>query len=456
MQYLEGLSREARQDRDLNFDVANGYLQLAHVQGVPAYPNLGEYDEADRSLRQAERFAGRAGAEAGNREALLLAAETNQDRMIIADTEHHRADALAQAQKCAVRVEMVIRDPAVSKDQLRQSSQLLGNVALAYLNMHRYEEAARYARREVELARSVGAPPNYVIGGMGVLANALRQSGDLQNALQSITEARSLAEATVFANETLKASALYAVLFRQGMILGEYDSVSLNRPVEAVESFQKAFDIVDRQASLDPNDATIRDRVATVGRALADVLAGIDPQRSLNVYDRALVRLREVKATVRPQREEAMTLAHSSYALRRLGRAREAEERIEAAFALLRATKDYPAAQVTLGDEVETAIRARADHEAATGRPRRALESYRDLLAKVMASQPNPQEDLRQANDLSRIYRGIARLARITGAGPEAESVDARRMELWRFWDRKLPDNAYVHRQLAASSDSFR
>jgi tetratricopeptide (TPR) repeat protein/predicted Ser/Thr protein kinase len=456
MQYLEGLSRDAGQDRALNLDLATGFLQLAHVQGVPAYPNLGQYGEADKSLRKAEAFAGRAGAEAGNRAALLVAAEADQDRMIVADTEHRRADALAQAQKCAARVELAMRDPAVSKAQLHQSSLLLANVALGFMNMHRYNDAVRYARREVELARSAQAPADYLIGGMGVLANASRQSGDLQGALQAITEARALAETSAFRNQTAKASVLYAVLYRQGVILGEYDSISLDRPAEAIEAFEKAFDVVEQQAAGDPNDANNRDRVATVGRALGQVLVETEPQRALRFFDQALLRLREVKAAAREQRDEALTLALSSYALRRLGRTQEAGERIDAAFALLRATKDYPSAQVVLGDEVEAAIRARADQEAATGQPRRALESYQDLLAKVLASKPDPENDLHQANDLSRIYRAIATLASVTGELPEAKSNGGRRTELWSLWDRKLPHNPYVQRQLTASLASVR
>jgi len=240
------------------------------------------------------------------------------------------------------------------------------------------------------------------------------------------------------------------------MILGADDAISLNRPADAIEAFQRAYDLMEQQASRDPNDATSRDRLATVGRAMADILVHTDAQRALNIYDHSLQRLREVKAAVRGQRDQARTLARSSYALRRLGRTQEAGERIEAAFALLRATKDYPASQVALEDEVEAAIRARADHEAATGQPRRALESYRELLMKVQASKPSPQEDLRQANDLSRIYRALAALATYTGDIPEAHTMDSRRMELWHLWDSKLPHNPYIRRQLAAPLDSFR
>jgi tetratricopeptide (TPR) repeat protein len=449
MEYLDGLGREARTDRALSLDVANGYVTLAESQGVPSSPNLGLYEEADRSLRKAEDFAESAGASAGNTEALLAAAEANQDRMIIADTVHRRADALAQAQKCAARVEAVIRDPAVSKDQLRRASRLLGNVGIAYMNMHRYDAAVRYARRVVELARSTAAPPDYLIGGMGVLANALRQAGDLDGALQSIAEARILAEASTFPSETAKTSVMYAVLYRQGMILGEHDSISLNRPAEAAMAFQEAFDVVERQASRDPNDTTSRDRVATAGRELGAVLVETDAPRALAVYDHSLMRLRELKRGAQGQRDEARTLAGSSYALRKLGRVREAGDRIDAALALLRSTKDLPASQVTPGDEVEVSLRAQADQEAVTGRQERALEMYRNLLGEVMASKPDAENDLQNANALSRIYVAIEGLERVTGRREEAASMNVRRMDLWRAWNRKLPGNSYVLRQLA-------
>jgi tetratricopeptide (TPR) repeat protein len=379
---------------------------------------------------------------------LLTAAEADQDRMMVADTQHRPDDTLALAQKCAERLTRLADDPAVSKEQLRLSSQFLANVAQAYMNSHRYEDAVRLARRQVELARSAGARMDYIVAGKSVLANALRQSGDLQEALRSITEARTLAESMVFPNQTARASLLYALFYREGLILGEYDSINLDRPSDALESFRRALDVVDRQASLDPNDASVRDRVATSGRALADVLVATDPQRALDVYDHVLVRLREVKASTRGQRQEALTLARSSYALRLLGRSEEAGRRIQAALTLLRAAKDYPHAEVPLGEGVELALRAQADQEAATGQPQRALESYRDLLAKVLAARPNPREDLRQANDLSRIYRGIAALA---GSSPEGQAAAAQRLDLWRFWEHKLPGNVYIQRQLTAT-----
>jgi tetratricopeptide (TPR) repeat protein len=341
-------------------------------------------------------------------------------------------------------------------DQKRGMVGLYSNVAQAYMNMHRLDDAVLYARRAVDLGRSADPSGRLLAGALSLLANALRQAGDLDGALQSITEARRVAENATFANEAVRVAGLYAILWRQGVILGDGDSISLDRPVEAIEPLQAAFDLVERQASRDPDDMAGRDLVATAARQLGGVLRQRDPARALAVYDRGLMRLREIKTGVKARRQEARLLAQSSYPLRSLRRYREAKDRIDAAFELLRAIKDYPAAQVELGGEAEAAIRALADHEADTGRPERALEIYRDLLDKVIAAKPNPESNLGQANDLSRIYVSMARLYRGVGNTIEADALTARRLELWRAWDQKLPHNPFVLRQLAASPDRSR
>jgi hypothetical protein len=44
----------------------------------------------------------------------------------------------------------------------------------------------------------------------------------------------------------------------------------------------------------------------------------------------------------------------------------------------------------------------------------------------------------------------MAALQRRNGRIDLAAGLDARRLELWQHWDRKLPGNAFVHRQIAA------
>jgi tetratricopeptide (TPR) repeat protein len=284
--------------------------------------------------------------------------------------------------------------------------------------------------------------------GLSALANALRQAGDLEGALSSITEALALSEKAEFSNEMLRASALYAILWRQGVILGDDESVSLNRPTDAVKPLEEAFNLVEIQASKDPNDFSFRDRVGKAGEQLGDVLRRGDPVRALAIYDRTLVRLREIKDSSRTRRQEARILAHSSYPLRSLHRPSEARQRIDASFALLREMGEDATVVGIIGGEWDDALRASADLEAETGHPEKALAILLDLQAKLMALGPTPESDLQHANDMSRLYESIAQLNARLGRDSEAKRYRILRMDLWRLWNQKLPDNSFIKRQL--------
>jgi len=141
--------------------------------------------------------------------------------------------------------------------------------------------------------------------------------------------------------------------------------------------------------------------------------------------------------------------------LRRLRRFPEARQRIDAALALLRDTKDYPSEQIRTDSEVVAALRAQADYESAVGDRRRAVEIYERLFTAVMASKPDPLGDLLDASKVSMMYYYMAAVYRREGDAGKAAGMDERRRELWQRWDDKLPDNAYVQRQLSARSEGF-
>ena len=234
--------------------------------------------------------------------------------------------------------------------------------------------------------------------------------------------------------------------------LGEEDAVNLNRPAEAIEAFQKALDMTEEAAGKDLSDAASRSRLGTTARELGGVLRDRDPRRALAVYDLGIRRLAETRGRLEARRDRAVLLAKSSYPLRRLHRPSDAKARIDAAFAVLKETKDYPAERIRLGSHAYTAVCALADHAAETGEPRLALQMYQDLLDKVMATRPDPIGDLRDTPKLSRIYGALSVLYRRSGDSASAEAMNARRVELWRHWQQKLPQNAFVRRQLEATA----
>jgi tetratricopeptide (TPR) repeat protein len=286
--------------------------------------------------------------------------------------------------------------------------------------------------------------------GLSLVADLTRISGDLEGALRDIREAHTILERTDYRSERLRLS-WFLVLWCEGVILGGGNGLNLNQPEEAVAVLQRAFDVIEEWAQSDPNDASTRLLFDQTGRELGAILRDRDARRALAVYDQARRRLGEVRNSPAARRAEAGMLAGSSYALRRLNRAGEARNRIEAALRMLRETKDYPADRIDTDSEVEPALRALADHFADTGEPLRAAAVYQELLDLIMAAKPDLGNDLRRAAKLSRIYEALAALHRRNHQPEKADAVAALRRNLWQQWERKLSHNAYVRRQLQAA-----
>jgi serine/threonine protein kinase len=450
LQYLEGLSAAARSDLDLAYEVADGYLSMARIQGVPTGPTLGRFDEAEASLATADILIETLlAARPGDLRALMLSVDVRHDRMIVADSVRRVADAIGHATGAAARIEDVLADDRATLEQRQAVIARYQNIALANVNLRRYEEGVRLARRHVELTRATDADPLALSGSLSVLANALRLQGDLDGALVAIRESRAYAD-RVSDTSAIPTLNRYGPLLREGFILGEDRSVSLERPIEAIVPLREAFEIMETAARRDPGDYTSRSRVGTVGRELGDILRWRDPTEALAIYDVALDRLGEIENNVRARRDSALVLAGSAYALRRLDRVPEAQQRIEKALALLTDTKDYPARALLFEDPLFTVLLARADQLADEHQLAAAIAEYSMLLAQVSQAKSDHDHDLRDANSLALLLESLAGLYRSSGDAGQAIALDARRLGLWQHWERILPGNPFVQRKLAS------
>jgi tetratricopeptide (TPR) repeat protein len=148
------------------------------------------------------------------------------------------------------------------------------------------------------------------------------------------------------------------------------------------------------------------------------------------------------------RRSQAELLANSSVALRNLHRNSEAVQRIESALAILEETKDLPADHISLDGVSYVVLCAQADQQDYEAHSHQAIASYRELLKKLELSTSNPRTDLRAAMKLSRLYQYLADLYARVGDAAQAKSFATQRLELWREWERKLPGNSFVTRQL--------
>jgi tetratricopeptide (TPR) repeat protein len=383
---------------------------------------------------------------------LLRSAGLAQDRMILAQEEHRDAEALVHAGRAGQRLDAFLRLGGVTDAERVQVAGEYGNIALAHLNLHMYAEAVRYAQRTVELIRPVPSAQYLVAQGLSLLANALRYQGDLEGALQAIEEARKITEQAVYSDPTQRMIDEYGIFLRQGLILGEDGDVNLSRPTDAIEPLQKAFRTTEEFAGKDRSDAVSRMRVAYSGIALGNILRQRDPRGALAVYDLALRRVGEIRNNLPARRSQAALLASSSYALLRLHRPTEASRRLETALSILHETKDYPAERIKLDSDAYVVSCAWADYEAAEGSLDRAVELYEQLLDRVMAANPQEFDDLRDAPKLSLLYERMARVYRRTDATAKANTMETRRLDLWRRWDKKLPGNTFIRRELETAS----
>ncbi len=446
LQYLERLGQQARGDKNLALEIGAAYLSVAEVQGVPGNSNLGELTSADESLAKAEAMVGPVlDAAPRDRTALLQAAEIAHDRMIVSDTLRRPDQSLQFAQRSAAYLDRLV-NLGISEQDAPAIARFYTNIALANANRHRLDDAVRYARRAVESARG-GNTPDYVAGGLSVLSNALRLRGDLDEALEATQQARTFLEQQP--DDSGRQNNLIVTTWREGRILGEDDEINLNRPAEAIPVLQTACDLADQLARRDPADYASRARFVAAARDLGDILRHSDPARALAIYDSGLLRSAEIK-NAESANDRVRLLADSSYPLRALHRTGEAKQRIDAAFDLLGTMKLWPVQSLRPGEEGVFALRALADYDADTGRQQDAIEKYRELLQKIMASDPSPDTDLLDANRISVIQAALSNLEWKAGHAEAAAALDRSRRELWQHWDKKLPNNSFVRRQLAA------
>jgi tRNA A-37 threonylcarbamoyl transferase component Bud32/tetratricopeptide (TPR) repeat protein len=454
LEYLRRLSTESHGDLELALELGNAYEQVARVQGLPNRNNLGQTDQAAQNLQIADGFIQSVlAAQPANRQAVLHAAEIAHDRMILAASQGGRrdgpraAEALALARTSALWLGKFHAGNADAPGDLDEVLGAYMNVADQFLQARQSDDALRLCREASDIARSINHRA-YLGMFLWVTAEVLQQRGDLDEALKTIRESEKLVEPEAGNTDVTQLMQFANVLIWEGRILGLDKGVSLGRSEEAAVPLEHAVQLTDNVVHRDTTDQSSRARMAMAAVPLADVLRYADARRALDVYDHTLRHLAEIQNNAVIKRFEVVALAGSSYALRQLGRPAEARERLDAAFERLKQMKLYPAEKVTPGSVAYKTLWALGDLEAADGNVSRAIEIQEELLEKISAAKIEPDSSLDDATDVSNIYGALTGLYRRNRKLDRAASVSALRLELWRKWDRKLPSNPFVQRQL--------
>ena len=156
LEYLARIGAEAGGDRELGLEMAAAYLQVARLQGVPEESNVGQFGEAEQSLRKADALADAAIASApADVRALRLSAKIAYNRMVLASFQERYRDEEIQARKVMARLDRV-KSP---------DDQTL------------YGEAQRRLAEAVALARAGGAE-SFRVAPLSTMAGA-KSTGEL-------------------------------------------------------------------------------------------------------------------------------------------------------------------------------------------------------------------------------------------------------------------------------------
>jgi serine/threonine protein kinase/tetratricopeptide (TPR) repeat protein len=450
LEYLGRLSADVQGDPDLALDLGTAHMRVARVQGIPISPNLGQLDKADHTLQTAAALIDSVlAARPGDRTAILRRAQIAHDRMIVAGLRRPDAEAIVLARHSARGLDQYLESGAVDPAEARQVVLALNNVGNRFRLEAQFEEALRLTRIGERIARSTPGLTNQFGGILIALGRIHRDRGALEDALAAYTGAVSTLDPGADGTRgDVRGFAL--ALIDRAEVLGRADSVSLARADEAVASLRRAFDLVDAAAHRDPHDADSRSLLSTAGVLLAGLLRHTDAGQALEVHEHVLRHLSEIANNVRFQRDEVRALAGSASILAGMGRAGDAQVRLDTAFARLRTLKLFPATRIEIGSEPATALLALAEYQAARDEAR-AVETCETLLAAVAATDPQPENSLREAAAFSHLYASLAEIQRRAGRADRAAALDARRVQVWREWDRKLPNNPFVQTQLSAS-----
>jgi tetratricopeptide (TPR) repeat protein len=447
--YLQQLGREARGDTELSFEIGNAYREVGEDLGVPVFANLGEYSEAQKTLAIGDAFIDTVrAASPRDRRAWLVSAEIQRDLMALADYQDRRNEAIAHAKEAAARIDRFVAFGKPSAEDVDTVTQLYMNIATAYSNNRQVEEQIAFCRRALAISDGVPSAEGRRAAAFGTLSVALLAEGDTEAAFAAAHTSRTLLEPRAASGSRGELFNLSLAYYREGATLGEPGRISLNRFDDAADAFERSLEIAEALTKRDASDSAARAHLAIVSNQLIDLFRDKDPARSVAVADHALQRVREGASNARLRFEEAGLLAHSSYAARELHHENEAKSRLDDALHILQKMKEYPAASIDPGGDVYDVIKALADDYADTGQNAAAVETYRTLLAGVIAAKADPAHLLPDAIVISDLWRGLARELQKAGQSDEAAALHAKRSELWAAWDRKLPNNATIGKQI--------
>jgi eukaryotic-like serine/threonine-protein kinase len=274
--YLNTLSREAKNDRSLRLELADGYLRLGDIQGNMFRANLGDTRAALETYGKALHLLDPLENDAG---AVRLRTLIELHRAQATDSRSATKEAFDQLRAAVERFEKLAGNPPAIEDdyQLGQAYSLLG----ALLQQHggwitmsgpsstELDRAETYLRRAIDAQPS---EPNYAYS----LAELLDRRGQLYASLQpqrTITYEQQAVEVLNQVREPNRSYPSFRILLARVRTDMLFAYGQLNQFDQATEQARMAEQIYSPLVAASPGDRDVRYRLAVLRRVAGIVNA---------------------------------------------------------------------------------------------------------------------------------------------------------------------------------------
>jgi len=447
--YLDGLAREAGNDKDLISELAEAYQRLGSVEYRQGTGNLGRSEDARRSYQRSLDLYAKLPVNRGSPPELRrkVAEVLFYWGRIEYNTFHEDA-----AEPITRRMLDLLGDG--SPDAPTRRLYAVGQRSLGEIRMkqgHTAEALAliESARNTFLDLRTSGYDNKDLTNEIALseerLARVKVQAGDLDGALNAYLEQmRNGALCDEQGSPGPACRTLDSRLASAADVYGALDRPNLGEPAKAAALYRRSIHIRTRFAALDENDRQARFNLAACYGKLGDALWRSDPEQALQWYERALT---TAQALVSKEQVEALKDSYFiaiSRPLIQLGRMSDARKAL--AEALRRARTD---SQSPYPDRLaEISVRSiwprllAADGKRAEAR--RALDALIQDTEKLRNSNP---DDLTPVYYLSDAYRELASITR----GEERRQALLRSAAAWHSWPATSYTKREEQRDLAAA-----
>jgi hypothetical protein len=285
-------------------------------------------------------------------------------------------------------------------------------------------------------------------------ATFLRHDGELERSVAALAEAQNALEK--LPEDKAQQAELSNVLYYTGVMNSDRDMLGLGRPAVAMHALETSVGISRKLMAADQQDHGVRIDFVQAELWLAQLLAKPRPSAAMPLFDEAWDVMRgEPDGSFLRNEYMIRGGAESTFALRSLGRESEARQRLDRIRAMFFANQDPQTMRIGPFNPIEAFVRAQAEVDAAAGRLPKAIETYRLLLQKFADLRYHPRDSLIDALAQSTKEARLAELLRLSGDRVRSRQYAESRLELWRHWNQRLPQNSYVMAQLSDAEHSL-